>query len=71
MFLNLSGISQVKLSKYFMFCVVLLLLEIIVNCCCFFLVLYVDLYTGSKDKSLQAVDMNSGAVAHSIVKAHK
>ncbi|XP_058947791.2 WD repeat-containing protein 55-like [Pocillopora verrucosa] len=28
------------------------------------------LYTGSKDKSLQAVDMNSGAVAHSIVKAH-
>lgn len=70
MFLNLSGISQVKLSKRFMFCVVLLLLEIVVNCC-FFLVLYVDLYSGSKDKSLQAVDMNSGAVAHSIVKAHK
>lgn len=36
MFLNLSGISQVKLSKHFMFCVVLLLLEIAVNCCCFF-----------------------------------
>lgn len=30
-----------------------------------------DLFTASKDKSLQAVDMNSGAVAHAINKAHK
>ena len=30
-----------------------------------------DLFTASKDKSLQAVDMNTGGVAHSIKKAHK
>ena len=30
-----------------------------------------DLFTASKDKSLQAVDMNTGGVAHAVNKAHK
>lgn len=32
---------------------------------------FVDLFTASKDKSLQAVDMNTGGIAHSVKKAHK
>ena len=40
-----------------------------VNVC--FCCIVSDLFTASKDKSLQAVDMNSGAVAHAINKAHK
>jgi len=37
----------------------------------FFCIVSTDLFTASKDKSVQAVDMNSGAVAHAINKAHK
>ena len=37
----------------------------------FFFCIVSDLFTASKDKSLQAVDMNSGAVAHAVNKAHK
>ena len=37
----------------------------------FYMYVILDLFTASKDKSLQAVDMNTGGVAHAINKAHK
>ena len=68
-----TGGERVKLKKFF---------PCVKTCCPFdvnespdwvnAVFLYcVDLFTASKDKSVQAVDMNSGAVAHAINKAHR
>ena len=53
-----------------MYCLILYLFTTFkVIAICFYFIL--DLFTASKDKSLQAVDMNTGGVAHAIKKAHK